>query len=101
VAIANLHPTRLDDIWADIRRVADALGRPETGNEVVSELAARVARIGARASEQVSTSRAAADRARAGVARPGVLSIEWIDPVMVGGMWMPELIALAGGRTAS
>jgi iron complex transport system substrate-binding protein len=29
--------------------------------------------------------------------RPRVLSIEWIDPVMIGGMWMPELIALAGG----
>jgi iron complex transport system substrate-binding protein len=27
-----------------------------------------------------------------------VLTIEWIDPVMVGGMWMPELVALAGGE---
>jgi iron complex transport system substrate-binding protein len=23
--------------------------------------------------------------------------VEWIEPVMIGGMWMPELIALAGG----
>lgn len=117
VAIANLHPTRLDDIWADIQRVAGALGRPETGSAVVAELAARVARIGARASEGVARidARVGArvarigdrqregvarngDRARAGVARPGVLSIEWIDPVMIGGMWMPELIALAGGE---
>jgi iron complex transport system substrate-binding protein len=26
------------------------------------------------------------------------LTLEWIDPVMVGGTWMPELIEIAGGR---
>jgi len=26
------------------------------------------------------------------------VTIEWIAPVMVGGMWMPEVIALAGGE---
>jgi iron complex transport system substrate-binding protein len=25
------------------------------------------------------------------------LSIEWIDPVMIGGMWMPDLVEHAGG----
>jgi iron complex transport system substrate-binding protein len=30
--------------------------------------------------------------------RPRVLSIEWIDPVMIAGTWMPELIEVAGGR---
>jgi iron complex transport system substrate-binding protein len=30
--------------------------------------------------------------------RPTVLTIEWIDPVMVGGTWMPELVTLAGGQ---
>ncbi len=84
VAIANLHPTRLADVWTDIERVADAIGRPAAGRDVVADLTARVARI--------------ADRASACVGRPTVLSIEWIDPVMVGGMWMPELIALAGGQ---
>ncbi len=83
VRIANLHPTRLDDIWEDIRRVADAIGRKEAGDDVVLDLKARVARIAARADE---TTR-----------RPTVLSIEWLDPVMIAGMWMPELIALAGG----
>ena len=33
-----------------------------------------------------------------GVARPKVLTIEWIDPVMVGGTWMPELVEIAGGE---
>jgi iron complex transport system substrate-binding protein len=83
VRIANLHPTRLDDVWEDIRRVAVAIGRPDAGHEVTRDLTARVARIAARARETTS--------------RPTVLSIEWMDPVMVGGMWMPELISLAGG----
>jgi iron complex transport system substrate-binding protein len=84
VRIANLHPTRLDDIWGDIQRVADAIGRPDAGRDLVRALAERVEGIRARAAE-------------AGP-RPTVLSIEWIDPVMIGGMWMPELIALAGGE---
>jgi iron complex transport system substrate-binding protein len=84
VVIANLHPTRLADIWADIQRVADAIDRSDAGRDVVRDLEARVDRIAA--------------RARGAARRPTVLSIEWIDPVMIGGMWMPELIALAGGE---
>ena len=85
IRIVNLHPTRLGDVWDDIARVAAALARPETGGRVVDDLRARVADIQARSA------------ARDG--RPRVLSIEWIDPVMIGGMWMPELIVLAGGTT--
>ena len=81
--IVNLHPMRLDDIWADILRVAEALGRASTGTEVVAELQRRVADI--------------TRRSAALVERPRVVSIEWLDPVMIGGMWMPELIERAGG----
>jgi iron complex transport system substrate-binding protein len=84
IRIVNLHPMRLGDLWADIARVAAALARPDTGARVVKDLRARVAEIEARSA--------------ACHGRPRVLSIEWIDPVMIGGMWMPELIALAGGR---
>ena len=83
IRIVNLHPMRLGDVWDDIARVAAALARPETGGRVVDELRARVADIQARSAVRDG--------------RPRVLSIEWIDPVMIGGMWMPELIALAGG----
>ncbi|HKX45410.1 MAG TPA: ABC transporter substrate-binding protein, partial [Planctomycetota bacterium] len=31
-------------------------------------------------------------------ARPTVLTIEWLAPVMVGGTWMPDLVELAGGE---
>ena len=83
IRIVNLHPTHLDDIWADIARVADALGRTAEGADVVRELEART-------SEITHRSPAGADGRR-------VVSIEWLDPVMLGGMWMPELIERAGG----
>ena len=84
VRIVNLHPTRLGDIWADSRRVAEAIGRAVDGDALIDQLQARVAAVAARAA-------AAPDR-------PRVLAVEWIEPVMIGGVWMPELIALAGGE---
>jgi iron complex transport system substrate-binding protein len=84
VAIVNLHPTQLDDIWHDVLRVAGAIGCAEIGRQVVAGLRARIADIACRA--------AALRR------KPRVLTIEWIDPVMIGGMWMPELVTLAGGE---
>src|SRR6185312_59698 len=81
--IVNLHPTRLDDIWADVERVAAALGRAEKGAAVVRDLRARVEAIHTRAS--------------GAPARPRVLAVEWLDPIMIAGLWAPELISLAGG----
>src|SRR5205085_2807215 len=83
VAIVNLRPMRLADIWDDVLRVADAIGRGDAGREIVATLRARVAAI--------------AGRAEATARKPRVLTIEWISPVMIGGMWMPELVSLAGG----
>ena len=79
--IVNLHPTRLADIWADLRKVADALGRDAEPAE--RALLARVEAVRTRSS---------------GLARPRVLTIEWLSPVMIGGTWMPELVEIAGGE---
>lgn len=83
IRIVNLHPTRFSDVWSDIARVAEALGRAAEGGEVIRSLQARAAEIAARSAARG--------------ARPRVASIEWIEPVMIGGMWMPELIEMAGG----
>ena len=40
-------------------------------------------------------------RAPGGRARPGVAFVEWVDPLMAGGNWVPELVAIAGGTTCS
>jgi iron complex transport system substrate-binding protein len=85
IRIVNLHPTRFGDVWSDIARVAEALGRTAEGADVIGSLQARAAEIAARSSARG--------------ARPRAVSIEWIEPVMIGGMWMPELIEMAGGTT--
>jgi iron complex transport system substrate-binding protein len=84
VELVSLSPTRLEDLFADMRSVARALGLEENGEALVGELGRRLQSVGARSA--------------ALGARPRVLTIEWIDPVMVGGTWMPELVELAGGE---
>ena len=82
VQLVSLHPQRLDDIWGDIRTVAAALGRRAAGEALLAGLRARLERV---------------ERRTAAASRPGVVSIEWLNPVMLGGTWMPELITIAGG----
>lgn len=82
-SILSLTPNALADIFADIERVAAALGRPERGTALVAQLRARLAAI-ANAAADLTT-------------RPRVACIEWIDPLMAAGNWIPELVAMAGG----
>jgi iron complex transport system substrate-binding protein len=83
VDVVSLKPTLLGDIFDDIERVAGALGRVARGQALRAELERRTSEIAARA-----------DRAPL---RPRVVSLEWMDPLMLGGTWMPELIERAGG----
>ena len=80
VEICSLRPTKLADVWNDVRRVGAALGRDAEAESVAASLAERCARIAERS---------------AGRDRPRVLTIEWLDPVRVGGTWMPERAQLA------
>ncbi len=81
--LVSLRPSTLGDVWSDVVRVARAAGIEERGRAVASELADRVTEVG----EQTG--------ALAG--RPRVACIEWLDPVMGAGHWVPELVRLAGG----
>jgi ABC-type Fe3+-hydroxamate transport system substrate-binding protein len=87
VSIVSLKPMRLGHVWDDVETVATALGRAARGAEVRAALVARVDAIAA--------------RARTAGSRPRVVSIEWLDPIMLGGTWMPELIELARARSIS
>jgi iron complex transport system substrate-binding protein len=80
--IVSLAPCNLADVLNDIGRVAMALGIGTRGIEFVAELNRRLTEI--------------AHRVRS-AHRPGVACIEWIEPLMAAGNWMPELVAMAGG----
>jgi iron complex transport system substrate-binding protein len=90
-AIVTLSPNDLADVWQSIRNVAAALGVSSTGDAVVQSLQARVERI-------ARQSAPAALRSLMLPARPTVACLEWLDPLMAAGNWVPELVELAGGR---
>jgi iron complex transport system substrate-binding protein len=81
--VVSLAPNSLADVWTDIRLVADALGAKERGDELVNRLQQRMNGI--------------ENQARTLRERPTAACIEWIEPLMSAGNWMPELVALAGG----
>lgn len=80
--VVSLNPNSLADVWADIRAVAAGCGVPQRGDALVVSLQERM--------------RAIADQT-AGLSRPTVACIEWIDPLMAAGNCVPELVELAGG----
>jgi iron complex transport system substrate-binding protein len=82
--LVSLAPNNLGDVWGDLLRVGEALGLKARAEAVVGVLQGRLAAIRARTE---------------GLARLRVAAIEWIDPLMAGGNWMPELIESAGGTS--
>ena len=81
--VISLAPNALPDVWNDILRVADGLGVHERGRALVGRLRARLEAVAA--------------KARTISHHPTVACIEWLDPLMAAGNWVPELVELAGG----
>ena len=82
--VVALHPSTLDDVFDDIRRVAEALGVFDRGAALVARLSSRMAQI--------------SETARRLTDRPRVATIEWLSPPMAAGNWIPEMIERAGGE---
>lgn len=82
--IVSLRPDKLADLWSGIAEVAEALGVAERGARLVATLRSRMQEV--------------AVRAEGAATRPRVAVIEWIEPLMAGGNWMPELVTMAGGE---
>ena len=80
--IVSLRPHTLADVYADIETVADAIGRAQAGRDLVRSMQSRMAEIAATVE---------------GRSRPKLGFVEWIEPPMSGGHWMPEIISIAGG----
>jgi iron complex transport system substrate-binding protein len=80
--VVSLRPHTLSDVYTDIQTVADAIGRAQAGRDLVASMKSRMAEIAV---------------AVEGRARPKLGFVEWIEPPMSGGHWMPEIISIAGG----
>jgi iron complex transport system substrate-binding protein len=80
--LLSLEARDLGGIWADIRRVGEALDLEDEAQELVLGLQSRMRRL------------LSAPPAKA----PRVLCIEWLDPLYLAGHWVPELVAAGGGQ---
>lgn len=83
VELCTLAPRILPDVRRDFLKVADALGIPERGEALRDRFDARLRQV--------------RDRTRR-LQRRSLVMIEWLDPPMVAGGWMPELARIAGGE---
>jgi iron complex transport system substrate-binding protein len=81
--LLSLAPDTLGDVWGDFGRVGEAGGVPRGAEAAVRLLLERLERL------RVRTSRGE---------RPTVAAIEWIEPLMAAGNWVPELVEIAGGQ---
>ncbi len=82
-SLIDLHPQRLEHLFSDIHIVAAALHAVERGHELVVEL---------RGSFEVVRQKVSRVRKH-----PRVACLEWFEPLMSAGNWIPELVEFAGG----
>jgi len=83
--IISLQPEGLGDIFNDIKTVAAALGVEENGARLTEDLQERVDII--------------RHKLKFIENKPTVACIEWLEPLMVSGNWVPELVSIAGGAS--
>ncbi|WP_424094744.1 cobalamin-binding protein [Moorena producens] len=82
--IISLQPNLLTEVWADIERVATILG--VESHSLLNQLQSRVETCRQKTQEMSEND------------RPTVACIEWTDPLMAAGNWIPELVTIAGGN---
>ncbi len=83
--IISLKPKTLENIWSDINRVARELGVDDAGSAFINQANRRIESVQNKISQ-------------AQVPKKKIITIEWLNPIMAGGMWVPEMIEIAGGE---
>ena len=76
-------PSTLAEMLEDVIRLGEATGIASEAHQMRAELEGRLAVVQAAVS---------------GARQPRVVALEWLDPPFVGGHWIPEMIAIAGGE---
>jgi iron complex transport system substrate-binding protein len=82
--IVDQQPDSLEDIFDDIKRVAQALEVPDRGEHLVQDLKNIMNKVTS-TTQQIKN-------------KPRVVCLEWLNPLMTAGNWMPTLIEKAGGH---
>ena len=81
--VVSIEPTTLDDVIESIKTIGELSDRTATAEAVVEALQTRIGHI----REHVQRTEH----------RQRVVCLEWLDPPMVAGHWVPEMVEIAGG----
>jgi len=84
--VLSLDPLHIGDVVEDVNKVGRATGTEAKAAEITAGLTARIEAI--------------VERAKDADNHPSVLHVEWADPVMCGGHWVPEMTEMAGGTNS-
>lgn len=82
--IISVSPHNLESVFESFLSISEKLGSGARGRQLVKAIRERFWEI---------------EKTVSGNSRPDVVAVEWMEPVMTGGNWMPELIEIAGGRS--
>jgi len=86
--VISLDPTTIGEMLGDIRTIAAATDEKDLGVDLVQALADRI--------DDVKIALKDVGRPD-GPERVSVAALEWLDPIFLGGHWVPQMIELAGG----
>lgn len=84
--VVSLDPASIGNMLEDIQMVGDLCGVPDVASEYVAGLSERIEAVRSKASAAKS--------------KPRVACIEWLEPPIVAGHWIPQMVELAGGVDA-
>ena len=82
--VVVLQPKTLEEIFDSIRQVGQSCEALEPADNLVRKLQSRVEAVRKRLADVAQ--------------RPKVFSLEGINPLVIGGHWIPDLLEIAGGR---
>ncbi len=83
VRIISVSPTNLSEVISSIRTIAEAINAKKSAKQLLEQMKSELQQMQDRTIN---------------LRRPRVLAIEWLDPLMSAGNWVPELIQIAGGE---
>lgn len=83
VEVLSVSPTDLSGVISSIRMIAEVIGAEEAAQKLTTQMKSELQKI---------------QDAVIKLQRPNVLAIEWMEPLMSAGNWVPQLIQLAGGQ---
>lgn len=82
IPILSLEPGTLDEIVATVEAVGRVCRHEAEASAVAAEMRRRIGAVAALPAPETA---------------PRVVCVEWTDPIMAGGHWVPEMVRVAGG----